>query len=375
MTGIDPKTILLIASTLGIVMALVLHLLQRSYPPSIRGLGLWAKSMVMGFVAGALFATTGLWPPLLSVTLPSLLVYLSPYVSYLGTQRFFGVSQKHWPWLLMILLAVLTSAWFTYVDANFGRRLQLSSFVMVTVCAAHARLMWQRGRHSLAGQIALGVLIVGAGIQVMRFVTTLIYPAGQDVMNASPENVIYLSSFSFAIVLLSISQILLATDRLRDDLQHAATHDALTDALTRRYLNDALQRELSRCQRHNRKMSVLLLDIDHFKAINDKLGHQEGDRVLVDFVSQINGYLRSGDLLGRFGGEEFVVLLPETGEDVARIVAERIRAAVEAQGGATVSIGVTTKLPNADTVDALLSRADGAMYRAKAKGRNRVEVA
>ena len=208
----------------------------------------------------------------------------------------------------------------------------------------------------------------------MRFVTTVTYPVGANVMDASPENVIYLASFSFAIVLISISQVLLATDRFRGELQHAATHDSLTNAFTRRYLHDAIQRELARCLRHNRSMSLMLLDIDHFKAVNDSMGHLEGDRILTEFVGHINNVLRGGDLMGRFGGEEFVVLLPETAGDVAQMVAERVRTAVEGIGGPTVSIGVTSSLANGDSVDALLMRADNAMYRAKSKGRNRVEV-
>ena len=97
--------------------------------------------------------------------------------------------------------------------------------------------------------------------------------------------------------------------------------------------------------------------------------------MLTDLVSNIKALLRGADLLGRFGGEEFVVLLPETPSDVAQMVAERIRAAMSSWGGPTVSIGVTASIVAGDTVDALLARADTAMYRAKNKGRNRVEVA
>lgn len=121
-------------------------------------------------------------------------------------------------------------------------------------------------------------------------------------------------------------------------------------------------------------MSLMLLDIDHFKSINDSMGHLEGDRILTEFVGHINNVLRRGDLMGRFGGEEFVVLLPETAGDVAKMAAERVRTAVEGLGGPTVSIGVTSSLANGDSVDAMLMRADNAMYRAKSKGRNRVEV-
>lgn len=124
-------------------------------------------------------------------------------------------------------------------------------------------------------------------------------------------------------------------------------------------------------------MSILLIDIDHFKAINDNFGHQAGDRVLVQFVSAVTTLLRSADAIGRLGGEEFVVVLPETPIEVARVVAERIRAKVrdlQTPGKFTVSIGVTTNRARDDSVDALMARADDAMYQAKERGRDQVVV-
>ena len=375
MMGLDPKTILLMAGALGAVMSTVLFLLKRNYPPSIRGVELWAVSLAMTFVAGSLFATTGLLPTVASTTVPSLMVFFAPFVSLMGTRRFFGVSGRIYPWLILILAAAGTSIWFTYVKPDYGVRVQLSSFVVTALGIAHIELVWRKAGQTLAGRIALGVLVCGGAIQLMRFVTASLYPAGDNVMDASAQNVTYLAAFAFVIVLMAISQVLLATERLRSELEHAASHDSLTDAFTRRYMKEALQRELARCLRHNRYMSVLLLDIDHFKKVNDTLGHQEGDRVLTDLVANIKALLRGADLLGRFGGEEFVVLLPETPVDVAQMVAERVRAAMSSWGGPTVSIGVTASIAVGDTVDALLARADTAMYRAKTKGRNRVEVA
>ena len=366
---------MLMAGALGAVMSAVLFLLKRNYPPSIRGIDLWATSLAMSFVAGSLFSTTGTLPTFLSTTVPSLMVFFAPLVSLLGTRRFFGVSGRVYPWVLLILLAAGTSIWFTYATPDYGVRVQLSSFVLTALGFAHLWLVRQHAGQTLAGRIALGVLICAGGIQTMRFVTASLYPAGENVMDASAQNVTYLAAFAFVIVLMAISQVLLATERLRGELEHAASHDSLTDAFTRRYMKDALQRELARCLRHNRHLSVLLLDIDHFKKVNDTLGHQEGDRVLTDLVSNIKALLRGADLLGRFGGEEFVVLLPETTIDVGQMVAERVRAAMSSWGGPTVSIGVTASIVVGDTVDALLARADTAMYRAKTKGRNRVEVA
>ncbi len=374
MTAMDPKTIMLISGALGAVMSIVLYLLKRSYPPTIRGVELWALSLAMSFIAGVLFSTTGKLPTPLSTTLPSLMTFLGPYIGMVGTQRFFGAPQRHLPWVVLILMAAGTSIWFTYMQPNYGARLQLSTAVVATVCLVHARLIWRKSGTTLAGRIALGVLLCGGAVQLMRFATARLYPAGENALDASAQNVTYLAAFAFAIVLIAISQVLLATERLRVELERAATHDSLTDAYTRRYMKEALQRELSRCLRHKRQMALLLIDIDHFKKVNDSLGHLEGDRVLTEFVANIKSLLRSADLLGRFGGEEFVVLLPETTLAVANTVAERVRSAMSSWGGPTVSIGVTSSQATGDSVDALLARADAAMYRAKSKGRNRVET-
>jgi diguanylate cyclase (GGDEF)-like protein len=121
-----------------------------------------------------------------------------------------------------------------------------------------------------------------------------------------------------------------------------------------------------------------MMDLDHFKAINDSYGHQTGDRVLVNFVAKVKTMLRQPDQLGRFGGEEFMALLPETSLEEAVLVAERIRAAcalADSGPSCTVSIGITTHQQDTDTVDTLLARADAALYRAKTNGRNRVETA
>lgn len=160
--------------------------------------------------------------------------------------------------------------------------------------------------------------------------------------------------------------------------------DSLTGAYNRRHFIDEAEKEIIRARRYNHATGLLLLDIDHFKRVNDTYGHAIGDEALKAFTAACQHELRSNDVLGRLGGEEFAVLLPETDGTGARLVAERIRHAVEDIGVVsehhgivrlTVSIGVSSCSGGARTVDALLSTADEALYRAKAAGRNRVVCA
>ena len=171
--------------------------------------------------------------------------------------------------------------------------------------------------------------------------------------------------------------------QLELQLREQATTDDLTGLWNRRYFTRRAQRELAMASRTERPLCVLMLDIDHFKRINDARGHGVGDTVLRDFGALLRDQLRATDLIGRLGGEEFGVLLPETGLATAEKVAERIRAAVEDhafehdQGTlrATVSIGIAQRTSENDkSLDRLLSQADQALYEAKEGGRNRVVV-
>ena len=168
--------------------------------------------------------------------------------------------------------------------------------------------------------------------------------------------------------------------RLEEDLKVLATTDSLTGLSNRRHFLDMAAATMENYRRYRRPLAVLMLDIDRFKRINDTYGHATGDQVLIVLADTLREVLRSADICGRYGGEEFVCLLPETTEIEARVVAERLRMAMAEQTIATaegelhftVSIGLAEAEPGDSTVETLIQRADVAMYEAKAAGRNRV---
>lgn len=156
-----------------------------------------------------------------------------------------------------------------------------------------------------------------------------------------------------------------------------ATRDSLTGLPNRRHFVDAADQALTRARQDGGDLSCLLIDLDHFKSINDRFGHATGDAVLIRFGELAMGSLRQDDLIGRTGGEEFAVFLPGAGQAGAMLVAEKLRAALELdrQPGLppfTASIGVTSLCPGDRNVADLLARADAALYAAKGSGRNRV---
>ena len=166
--------------------------------------------------------------------------------------------------------------------------------------------------------------------------------------------------------------------QLENDLEKLATTDRLTQAFNRTKFQEVIKQELERAKRYYHSLSVAMFDIDHFKKVNDTYGHAVGDSVLQTLTKIVKENLREIDYLVRWGGEEFILIAPETDIERARVLAERIRKATESYkfdqaGTITVSFGITEYKPD-DTEDTLIKRADDAMYEAKKKGRNRVEV-
>jgi diguanylate cyclase (GGDEF)-like protein len=166
--------------------------------------------------------------------------------------------------------------------------------------------------------------------------------------------------------------------RQSDQLEALATTDALTGLWNRRKFNELVAGEVARAHRYSQPLSLGLLDVDHFKRVNDTYGHDVGDAVLRELADVVRGQVRSVDVVARWGGEEFVVLGPGVPVAGCAELAERIRAAAAghmfpAVGRVTVSVGVT-EYTHGDTPDSLFARADKALYAAKDGGRDRVET-
>jgi diguanylate cyclase (GGDEF)-like protein len=164
------------------------------------------------------------------------------------------------------------------------------------------------------------------------------------------------------------------TEQLRQEAENAALHDSLTSAGNRRKFENNASIERQRHLRHNHELCIAFIDIDHFKKVNDKFGHDIGDQVLKSLVTYFMDIIRNIDMVYRWGGEEFIILLPETNLSRAMIVSERIREHVESNAIAekykiTVSIGVT-QLRDQESINELVKRADKLLYKAKKSGRN-----
>jgi diguanylate cyclase (GGDEF)-like protein len=172
--------------------------------------------------------------------------------------------------------------------------------------------------------------------------------------------------------------------RLREELRQLSIRDTVTGLFNRRYLDETLRREILRANRADATLGVIMLDIDHFKRFNDTYGHDAGDAVLSALGGYLQRQVRGDDIVCRFGGEEFTLILPGASLEIARDRAERLRVGVQALvvrsadrplEAVTLSLGVAVLPQHGETAEAILQAADAALYRAKQGGRDRVEVA
>ncbi len=182
-----------------------------------------------------------------------------------------------------------------------------------------------------------------------------------------------------AVALISRLKVNVLSFQLKQRLEAAAITDGLTGLYNHRHSLDRLDDEIKKAKRYKRELSVIMLDIDNFKKINDTRGHQGGDLVLASVAGVLKSAVRKGDLAGRYGGEEFLIVLTETDVGSARIAAEKLRSAIErletdtdGKAGVTVSLGVAGLIPG-DESGSLVNRADEFLYAAKKSGKNRVE--
>ena len=377
-SSLDPRSITIMTALMAAVLGAVLLGVRRNYPAGIRGLLPWALAPMTCAAAAGVYAMQGLAPDFVVAQTGNALLLTGCGLFYFGTQRFHGrrATWRFWGGVALASLAVLT--WFL-IHPDYRIRLVVFTATMSACVLAHARLLLREGRGFAARLVAV-TLLLQALVLVLRGVAAFwVDGAASSRFAMTTVQTAYIASYCFCVLLLSVGVLLMASERVREEFELLATRDALTGALTRRAVLQAGEDEFARWLRYGQPLSLLLLDIDHFKQVNDRHGHLIGDRVLAEAVAAMREEMRLNDRLGRYGGEEFVILLPSTAPVAARASAERIRAALAAHEPApgippcSASIGVAWTQAGDVGLDALLARADEALYRAKANGRNRVE--
>ncbi|KJK16194.1 diguanylate cyclase [Burkholderiaceae bacterium 16] len=380
MLNLDLRSMSAMTGMINIALGIILLAFRRAYPASIKGLLPWALAPLLCALSTAFYAMDGQWPAVLVALGGNALLLSGCALFYFGSQRFYGVPCTWKCWLALGIGCLAGITWFLLVHPDYRIRVLLLTTVLAAICLTHARMTWQHGR-GFAPRFMAVVLAFQGLVLMMRAATTLF----QDAVNTprfSPSAIqtTYIAAYCFASLFVCLGLLLTVSERLRAEFEYLAQRDDLTGVLNRRAVLHAGSSELKNRRGNGQPLSLLLMDIDHFKRINDQHGHLVGDRVLAHFAQTVGRALRYTDYLGRFGGEEFVVLLPHTGMEAALAMAERVRQAVEQQSAiagqpaCTASLGLASIEAGEATLDELLARADSALYRAKADGRNRVEA-
>jgi diguanylate cyclase (GGDEF)-like protein len=321
-------------------------------------------------------------PDFMTTIVSNILFLTGPGLYYVALSQFTGSPYSKTYVIGVITAALLSLLYFSYWQDNLGNRLITLSLGSVAMIFILVYQLWQTRKTSLRFSATLMlVFFLINGISLIVRTISLIVDPPQETFSLSPaQSATYLFSFGISFFW-SIGFILMVSQRLRNDLMDVATMDVLTGIPNRRATQLFLEKELARARRNHSQFSVLLIDIDRFKQVNDKWGHSVGDHVLVRTAGIFQSMIRKQDWVGRWGGEEFLMIVPGSSPDEARVLAERLRTGIAGvrhnHGSAsfciTISIGVT-RADETDEIDEILKKADMALYTAK-RTRNTVSVA
>lgn len=367
----------LINGLMGCLMSMVVYAINRNSLVNVEGASKWVLSPLLSFIASLLYGVQGTFHHLISMALPNLLVVVSVWLQVIGTHQFFGKEVKKQYIYISLALSLVVFIFTSGKPDYFRERVMYVSGTVFLLFMMQWGLLWKNRKTGVAAKLMLVTLTVFNAVMLIRFVTASVQDISGSIYDFSAVQGLYLGMFSFGVVLLSISSILFMSERNRDELQRLLNEDALTGARTRRSILDMLEYEVERARRTPVKLSIMMIDVDHFKVINDRHGHVVGDEVLRQFVRSVKTSLRRPSEIGRYGGEEFLVVLPDTDAAQALQVAERIRSVVSTASPDiptyTISIGIE-ELSKSGThsVDPFIAKADNALYEAKRMGRDRV---
>lgn len=302
-----------------------------------------------------------------------------------GILRHLGLRRWTGHFVLLALGVGLAIGFIPIMYESTVFRVATLTVVYTGLSAAGAFLLWRADERPLAAyRRAMGaVLIANALVLVLRAGYVMLdVRVSADASGSIVLVPIYLSAILFYMAL-NVSLALMLFRRKEVHLRFLARHDALTGLLNRYSLGEYSSRELARARRGEQTLSLAVIDLDNFKAVNDRYGHGAGDQVLLQAAKRMKEIIREGDIAFRIGGEEFLMLLPGADQAEAGRIAERLRLALadrpfECRNSSvrvSASVGVVTFSPDRDDWEELVRRADQALYRAKEKGRNRVEWA
>ena len=378
----DVHTLLLVVTVTSVAMAGALLLLGGGRRQG--GLLYWAMGLLLGGAGYALYLLRGSIPDVLSGVLGNALLSAMFCSLIAAVQCFQGRTPR---WLGLLPAPVLMAALMAGLPPDLPLRVTLSNALLA------AQALWLLWILRAPGAATHGrgacLLMAGVGLQAALLLARSAASAalGQQgvttMLGGTVQTLTFMVMFN-ALLVASMGFVFMGKEHADERNRRLAAQDELTGVANRRSIIAALDRDVARSQRTREPLALMMIDVDHFKQVNDRFGHLAGDAVLRNVASVLRQRVRAQDIVGRYGGEEFLVVLPDTTREGAYQLALQLCAAVQntpcLRGGesiaVTVSIGVFGgRLEPEDHWDLLLHAADSALYRAKQAGRNRAELA
>jgi diguanylate cyclase (GGDEF)-like protein len=384
---LDMPTALLFTAMVSLTNAAAMSLLAaRDRSPYLRD---WAISFALVVVGVAMIGLRGIVPPLVSIFFGNALAALGAAGIFVGLCRF---MQRPVPWVFLAAIIGVSLAaigWFSVgVDdpaAHLGRRVMVFSALIALLSAPCVWLIVSHARRegTVLSVMALVAEVLLVGLSLLRVAVNAVAPVQGEFEGHHTREVLFVMAFGLTHLLQGYGLISLHVSQLLRRVAAQANTDSLTGLPNRRAFEDAWRRMVQRAERNAAPLALMVMDIDHFKRVNDTHGHAAGDEALRVLGWALKNHLRPGDLCARLGGEEFVFAMPGATPEVARARAEELlkMPLMYGQNGSgeplavTLSVGLTDWRASDTAPHATIARADAALYEAKRDGRHRVSVA
>lgn len=389
--GMSVKIALISHCISNIIVTLVIFFLWRQNKSKFNGISSWMTCFLLQAVGMPLIFMRGVIPDFLSIVLSNTLIVTGSVILYFGFGDFINEKISKWPYFTAIGFFFMFYTYFGLISPNLYNRLILLYSAVTIMNFQCVRILWKNKDPNMNNHYKLtgGIIFLSGLFYLFSLFDNIYNHYDLDFFHKglSFVTLIIVSQLikiivTFSIVMmvnrrlfLSLENESVVKENLVKELEYQARVDILTNIWNRRTLQERLEEELIRAKKYRGKMSLILLDIDYFKKINDTFGHPAGDFVLKKIAEILRNNLRKNDFIGRWGGEEFIVVCAETDESIVWKVSEKLRKSVENFDfnlgiPLTISLGTAT-FDNIETLDEILKRADINMYKAKEKGRNK----
>jgi diguanylate cyclase (GGDEF)-like protein len=382
----DVATAMLVTSTLTLVVGSSLAVAVSRYPDRLRqAMHIWIGGLLLQIPVFLMFGLLGALPGVPAVVMANALFAFAYAEMGRAVRVFAGHAARNTRFELALiggLIVVPIVFGFVWPDTRLRLILGAPMLACLSLGVARSILVRDDGKLRAADYLTAGLFMLSALPMLLRAGIELAsYSFDVDPARGFARNLFFLTGSGLPLVG-TIGFLLMCNDRINEQLSRLAMLDPLTGVFNRRTFEERAQHVIAAAARDGRPLSLLAVDIDHFKDVNDEFGHAGGDEALRLVVALMRETLAEGQILSRIGGEEFAVLLPGADEDEARATAERLRrhlenSPVDVEGrelNLKISAGVATLGTGTETLAILLRAADRALYAAKRAGRNRVET-